>query len=286
MKYGLTLPNGGPWGDARTLADLARLSEDSGWEGLFLEDYIVWQGHQHVATHDPWVALAAIAMQTRRIRIGTSVTALPRRRPWKVAREAVSLDHLSNGRMVLGVGLGDIGDNAGTDLSFTHFAEQTNAKVRAEMLDEALTIIAGLWTGEPFSFAGQHYQVQAITFLPRPVQTPRIPIWVGGGFPLRGPARRAARWDGACLYKVKTHFMQPEDIRALQALVREHHASLDDYDIIVGGAQRDPDPASQLAYMRSVAEAGATWWVEYVGPDAGDLAYVRQLIGGGPIRVD
>jgi len=287
MHYGLTLPNGGPWGDARSLAALAQVAEASGWDGVFLEDYIVWQGHMEVPAYDPWVALAAMAMQTSHVRLGTSVTPLARRRPWKVAREAVTLDHLSNGRMILGVGLGDTGESIGSDTSFTHFGEVLPARTRAEMLDEALAIIAGLWTGQAFSFSGQHYSVREMTFLPRPVQAPRIPIWVGGGWPLKGPSERAARWDGACLYKAGgTHVMEPDDVRALRALVEQRRGSRDGYDIAIGGTQRGADLDKERAYIGSLAEAGMTWWFEYLPPDAGDLDTVRAAIAGGPLRVD
>src|SRR5215468_1636529 len=109
MRYGLSLPNGGVCGDARMLAELGCLAEEAGWDGVFVEDYIVHQSDGAVPTCDPWIALAAIAVGTSRVRLGTSVTPLNRRRPWKVAREAVALDQLSNGRFILGVGSGDAG---------------------------------------------------------------------------------------------------------------------------------------------------------------------------------
>ena len=286
MQYALALPNGGPWGDARTLAELSRLAEDSGWNGVFLEDYIVWQSDQSVPTYDPWVALAAIAMQTKHIRLGTTVTPLARRRPWKLAREAVTIDHLSNGRLILGVGLGDTGESVGSDISFTHFNEMTDAKERAHMLDEALEILTGLWNGEPFHYEGQYYQVQEVTFLPRPVQSPRIPIWVGGGFPLKGPTQRAARWDGACLYKHKTHFLMADDIRALRDLVERQRGSLVGYDIKVGGSARHSGWEEERERIRSLAEAGATWWTEYIPPDSGDLETVRDMIKRGPLFIN
>src|SRR5512136_1979140 len=145
MKYGLSLPNGGV--DAATLIDFAVLAEAAGWDAVFLEDYIVWQGHQEVPTYDPWALLAAIAVRTQRICLGTQVTPLPRRRPWKVAQECVTVDHLSNGRLILGVGLGDL---VGSDVSFSGVGETMDLKQRAGMLDEALDILAGLWRGEPF----------------------------------------------------------------------------------------------------------------------------------------
>jgi alkanesulfonate monooxygenase SsuD/methylene tetrahydromethanopterin reductase-like flavin-dependent oxidoreductase (luciferase family) len=144
MRFGLDLPNGGPWGDARTLSELSQLAEDSGWNGVFLEDYIVWHSDQSVPTYDPWVTLAAIAMQTKQLRLGTNVTPLARRRPWKLTRETVTIDHLSNGRLILGVGLGDTGESVGSDISFTHFNEMKNAKERSHMLDEALEVLTGL----------------------------------------------------------------------------------------------------------------------------------------------
>ena len=116
MRYGICLPNGGACGDPGTLADFAALAEAAGWDGIFLEDYIVWQGHQEVPTYDPWISLAAMALRTTRLRLGTSITPLPRRRPWKVASEAVVIDHLSHGRMILGVGIGD----TSIDVSFSH----------------------------------------------------------------------------------------------------------------------------------------------------------------------
>jgi alkanesulfonate monooxygenase SsuD/methylene tetrahydromethanopterin reductase-like flavin-dependent oxidoreductase (luciferase family) len=285
MQYALSLPNGGSWGDARTLAELAQLAEDSGWNGVFLEDYIVWQSDQSVPTYDPWVALAAIAIQTKQIRLGTTVTPLARRRPWKLAREAVTIDHLSNGRFILGVGLGDTGESVGADISFTHFNEMNNVKTRAHMLDEALEVITGLWNGEPFHYEGQYYQVKEVTFLPRPVQSPRIPIWIGGGFPLRGPTQRAARWDGACLYKHKTHTLMPEDIHTLRDLVQEQRGSLAGYEISVGGSPRREDWEEEREYIRSVAEAGVTWWIEYIPPDSGNLETVRGLIKRGPLFI-
>ncbi|HLO33448.1 MAG TPA: LLM class flavin-dependent oxidoreductase [Anaerolineales bacterium] len=285
MQYGLSLPNGGPWGDARTLANLAGLAEDSGWNGVFLEDYIVWQSNEKVPTYDPWVALAAIALQTRHIRLGTHVTPLARRRPWKLAKETITIDHLSNGRLILGVGLGDTGESVGSDISFTHFNEMQNAKERAHMLDEALEVLVGLWSGEPFRYEGQYYQIKEITLLPRPVQSPRIPIWVGGGFPLKGPLQRAARWDGICPYKHKSHFLTPDDIRTLRDFIQGQRGSLDGYDIVTGGSARRPDWEAERDRIRSLAEAGITWWTEYIPPESGDIETVQSMIKRGPLFI-
>ena len=286
MQYSLSLPNGGTWGDPHSLAELASLAEASGWDGVFLEDYIVWQSHQDVPTFDPWITLAAMAMRTKRIRLGTNVTPLARRRPWKVAREAVSLDHLSNGRLILGVGLGDTGEAVGTDISFTYFGEVTDTRERAQMLDEALDVIVGLWSGEPFAYDGTYYQVKEVRFVPRPLQRPRIPIWVGGGWPLKGPTNRAARWDGSHLYKHKADRMTPEDVRALRATVEQQRGSLEGYDITVSSNQQSSDRDAERAYLRLLAEAGATWCTEYLPPDLGDREAVSAMIGRGPLRID
>jgi alkanesulfonate monooxygenase SsuD/methylene tetrahydromethanopterin reductase-like flavin-dependent oxidoreductase (luciferase family) len=286
MFYALNLPNGGQWSDPYTLAGLAHLAEESGWDGVFLEDYIVWQSQQVVPTYDPWISLAAMAMQTKRIRLGTNVTPLARRRPWKVAREAITLDHLSNGRFILGVGLGDTGESVGSDVSFTHFGEVINAKQRAQMLDEALDVIVGLWSGEPFHYDGTYFQVKEVRFVPRPIQTPRIPIWVGGGWPLKGPTQRAARWDGSRLYKHQTGSMTPDDIHAFQALVHQQRGSLEGYDIVVSTNRRNPAGAEERAHIRSLVEAGATWCAEYIPPTIGDLETVRAHIAQGPLLID
>ena len=279
MHYALSLPNGGA--EARTLVEFATLAEEAGWEAVFLEDYIIWQGQAEVPTYDPWVLLGAMAMVTKRLRLGTMVTPLSRRRPWKVACEAITLDHLSGGRVTLGVGLGDTDWDS---ISFGHFGEITDPRKRAKRLDEGLDILAGLWSGEPFSYHGEYFSIEETTLLPRPVQTPRIPIWVGGAYPFKGPIRRAARWDGACPYKHETHFMTSEDVRAYKASIYENRPSNQPFDICLGGSPRRDDWEEEKAYMHALAEAGMTWWCEYVPPDVPE--YMRKCIERGPLRID
>ena len=286
VKYGLDMASAGPAGDAHTMGELAHIAEESGWDGIFLEDYIVWQSHPEVPTYDPWITLAAIAMRTQRIRLGTMVTPLARRRPWKLAQELVTLDHLSNGRMILGVGLGDTGESIGMDSSFAHFGEMLDPKKRARMLDEGLAIITRIWNGKPFSFDGEFYKIHNVQILPKPVQQPRIPIWVGGGYPNRGPVERALRWDGSCMYKQQGHWMQPEDVRALRERVIALRGTADGYDITMGGAQRWGDEDKQRAYLESLAAEGITWWHEYIPPDAGDFDVQRKMIERGPLKIN
>ncbi len=275
MKCGLALPTGGECGDPRFLVDLAVLAEDSGWDGVFVEDYVCFQGDSATPNCDPWVALAGIAVRTQRVKLGTMVTPLSRRRPQNVARETAGIDQLSNGRMVLGVGLGDTGEHVVGDTSFTSFGEVTDPHTRAEMLDEALDIVAGLLTGEPFGYNGTHYQVREVTFQPPPVQRPRVPIWVGGGYPHPGPTRRATRWDGSCLYHARTHDFRPEDIRALRKAAGDRP-----YDVCIGGRERRDD---DVDYLPEMAAAGVTWWTEYV--PAADRATMTEAVRRGPLRV-
>lgn len=282
MKFAINLPNGRTCGHPRTLAEFARLAEASGWDAVFIEDYIIWQGHNDAPTYDPWVALSAMAMSTTTIRLGTMVTAIARRRPWKLAREVVTIDHLSGGRLILGVGVGE----TEIDSSFTRFGEVTDVKQRAMMVDEALELLARLWSGKETSFNGKFYHLDKVRLLPRPLQKPRIPIWIGGIWPLRGPTQRALRWDGACLYKRSPHSdFTPEDIRELARLARTRQNAYAPFDIVVGHAswQRAKDSRREKAYIASLAEAGATWWSQYISPDSEKV--MRRYIQDGPLRI-
>ena len=286
MRFGLNLGNGGPCADPRTLADLAELAEQSGWDGVFLEDYIVYQNMTGTPTYDPWVCLAAMALRTQRIRLGTTVTPLPRRRVAKLAAETVALDHLSGGRLTLGVGLGDA-----WDVAIANLGEDTDTRVRAAMVDEGLDVLVGLWSGEPFSYQGRFYQVRDITLLPRPVQTPRIPIWIGGQYPKPGPTRRAARWDGSCLF-IPTQYSAsgtgqrdwtPEEVREFLASVADlRPRELERYDMVVGGRARHADWGAERALIQSLGAAGATWWNEWIMP--AERNSVEAAIASGPLR--
>ena len=282
MKFGIYLPNFGPYGYARVLANLALDAESSGWDGFFIWDHIAgWT----LPMVDPWVALAAIAASTNRIRIGTTVTPIPRRRPWKLAREAVSIDHLSGGRLTLGVGIG------GGKAEWGHLGEQPDLKARGAMLDEGLSVLVGLWSGEPFSHTGQYYHIEETQFLPKPLQQPHIPIWVGGNWPFKAPFRRAAQWDGA--FPLFSVWENEEELAQLDEAVRflkGHRKKEQPLDIVIMGVTNDPNSEESVNLVRQRAELGATWWLESLTPFRADKGYedewpveaIRERVLQGP----
>jgi alkanesulfonate monooxygenase SsuD/methylene tetrahydromethanopterin reductase-like flavin-dependent oxidoreductase (luciferase family) len=270
MKYGVGVPPFSDYADARYLARMAREAEDAGWDGFFIWDHIFFDPSFHPMA-DPWVALAAIAMNTQRIRIGTVVTPLARRRPWKLARETVSVDRLSDGRLTLGVGLGDP-----VQWDFGFFGEERDNKVRAKKLDEGLDILTGLWSGERFSYTGEHYQMEEVLFLPRPAQTPRIPVWVGGGWDKHAPMRRAARWEGYVPLKMSST-LTPEEWRDIMGYIRQHRTSDAPFDFVHSGATPGDDPAKAAEIVQPYIEVGVTWWTESVDPWRFGLHWEAQI---------
>jgi len=281
MKFGLDIPTAGEYADPRKLADLAADAEDAGWDGFFIWDIVFMSGGSDAPVVDPWVALSAIAIRTQRIKIGAMLTPLPRRRPWQVAREAVSLDLLSQGRLIFGAGLGY------QERDFASFGEDYDLKKRAEQLDEGLEVLVGLWSGEPFSFHGKHYQVEDVTYLPKPVQSPRIPTWVAGGWPNRKPFRRAARWDGIYLMtvnQVTNELLTPGEVREIVAYINAHRETADPFDIAASG-ETPADAHKGDAIVQPYQEAGATWWIE-LEDSRGSFEAYRERIRRGPPRVE
>jgi alkanesulfonate monooxygenase SsuD/methylene tetrahydromethanopterin reductase-like flavin-dependent oxidoreductase (luciferase family) len=281
MRYAVNVPNFEDYGDARTVAGLAADAEAAGWDGFFVWDHLAFVKAWRLRIADPWVLLTAVALATERLRLGPMVTPLPRRRPWKLARETVTLDRLSGGRLVLGVGLGEPPED-----EYGSFGEPTDPVVRAAMLDEGLEVLTRLWSGETVSFQGRHYRVDQVAFQPTPVQRPRIPIWVAGAWPRPGPLRRAARFDGSCPLKVdatgELATLEPDELRQLLAVVRRHRADpAAPFDVLLGGAT-PPDPAAARAMLEPLAEAGMTWWQETVDPRQTDLATFRRRVRQGP----
>lgn len=291
MKYGMHLPNFAGYADARLLADLARTAEDAGWDGFFLWDHLLFCELDRFPHVDTWVALTAIAMNTQRITFGPLVTPVPRRRPWKLARETVSVHNLSGGRLVLGVGLGDP-----VEWEYRFFHDDTDPKIRAQKLDEGLTILKGLWSGETFGFEGEHFHIEPMTFLPKPV-TP-IPVWVGGNWPNRPPFRRAARHDGVFPNIANGQGdMTPDRLREILDYIHQQRPSDADsasYDVLIGGIT-EPGTDDYAKKIAPYEQAGATWWIEDLSPlrfgigwenlwREWDIPRLRARIEAGPPR--
>jgi alkanesulfonate monooxygenase SsuD/methylene tetrahydromethanopterin reductase-like flavin-dependent oxidoreductase (luciferase family) len=253
MRSGLSLPLFDPLADPAVVARLAAEAEEAGWDGVFVWDHIRWR-EPVAAVGDTQITLAAIAAATERIRFGPMVTPLARRRPAKVARETVALDLLSGGRLTLGVGLGS--DEFASEYSIT--GEELDDRRRAQMLDEALEILEAAWSGEPVRHRGEHYTVDAMRFLPRPVQRPRVPVWVAGYAGKPRPMRRAARYDGFFPIDLESADQLAEIVASVGALREQAGWAPDDpYEVIVG-LEPGTDPAPYH-------EAGATWWL--TGPE-------------------
>lgn len=269
MKYGFTVTAGDP----RTVAELAAEAETAGWDGVFYWDAIAIA---EMEIFDPWVVLAAMAMRTTRVRLGAMVTPPSRRRPWKLAREAMTMDHLSNGRLVLPVGLGALDDDA-----FGNVGEPTLARTRAELLDESLAILEGLWSGDPFGYAGRHYRFGPMTFRPMPVQRPRIPIWVVGIPASERSMRRTLRFDG--IHPQTNDPRRIKEVAAFVARERDPAVRSRSFEIIVEGTS-EHDAIGASAVIRPLAEAGATWWVESDWNGA-TVDSLRLRIRAGPPRL-
>ncbi len=279
MRFGISLPIHGHFSDPPLHMHLAIAAEQAGWDGYFVWDHIAWEelGRSKPVT-DPWIVLAAIAARTERIYLGPIVTPLARRRPWKVARETVALDYLSNGRLIFGAGLG-----ARAKPEFEAFGEEGDAKIRGRKLDEALDVLTGLWGGESFSYDGEYFEIENAQFLSKPQQSPRIPIWVAGSWQdndKRRPFKRAARYDGVAPF-IHGRDATPEDFLAIRAYIRRYRADDRPFDMVCGRTFSEQGIADAKT-LSPFAEAGVTWWMPGVVPSELVVDQVRVLVEKGP----
>ena len=273
----IAVPNFGE--EPAGLIELGVAAEEAGFDGFFLWDHIVFSNRDDgPPIIDPWLVLAVVAARTSRIRLGTMITPVPRRRPWQLARQTASLDRLSGGRLILGVGIGSpaYGD-------FGIFHEPSGDRARADMLDEGLAVLDGLWSGERFSYAGQHFTVDPVRFTPVPVQRPRVPVWVGGVLPATRPIARAARWDGVVPIRfARRSLIWPSvaDIADVRERVTAARGSADGYDVVVW-AEVAAQPADVPALAAPYQAAGATWWIETAKPEPDWWEGVTRRVAGG-----
>lgn len=274
MKYGFVLSYGTP----SDLLNMATAAEESGWDGVFTWDAI---SINNMAVYDPWVMMGAIAGVTERVTIGAMVLPLSRRRPWKVAKEATSVDHLSNGRLVLPVGLGTPEDRGFCGVN----TDSADRRDRAERLDECLEILELAQIGDSFSYTGKHFQVEDMHLLPKPVQQ-RIPVWAVGAWPKAKSLARPARWDGIIPVDMSEGVsmfdpIRPEIVQAVAEWMSEHRTRDGAFDIVVEGKTRD---AHDTAYVREVSDAGATWFIESRWDDTETASTLMERIKLGPPR--
>jgi alkanesulfonate monooxygenase SsuD/methylene tetrahydromethanopterin reductase-like flavin-dependent oxidoreductase (luciferase family) len=277
MKFGVITS----YGSTQDYVAMARDAEDAGWDGVFAwDDIAVERGD----VFDPWVMLGAMAAVTQRVTLGAMIFSLARRRPWKVARESITLDNLSRGRMVLPVGLGGTWDGGYSRVS----TEDPSVRIRAEKLDECLEILELAWSGETVSFEGTHYSMRDLRFDP-PVQRPRIPIWPVGAWPYPKSLRRAARWDGVIVSDKsgtsEDEAATPGVVASVAAWMSEHRQSTGPFDIVVEGVTSGSDHAADRAMLEPMAEAGATWFIESRWEADQSVDTVRERIGRGPPRL-
>ena len=263
MRHAPYLAPFGELADPRVMVDLAVTAEGAGWDGVFLWDHALRPASEAAEVADVWVTLAAMAANTGTIRLGPMVTPIVRRRPQKLAREAVTLDHLSGGRLTLGLGLGV---DTGGELS--RFGEVVGEQERGDILDEGVELLSALWSGEPVEHRGAQFTADGVRFRPRPQQRPRIPLWFAARGGSRRPVRRAARWDG--LFPVDT---TPDQLEAMVELVVAERGSLDGFDVAT--------LAMPGIDIDDLARRGATWamWSFLPGEPAVD---VLAAIEAGP----
>ncbi len=278
MKFGVVTS----FGSAKAYVSMAREAEEAGWDGVFAwDDISVERGD----VFDPWVVLGAMAAVTERVTLGAMVFSLPRRRPWKVARETITLDNLSDGRLVVPVGLGGTWDGGYSRVS----TEDPSRRVRAEKLDECLDILELAWSGETVSYQGTHYWMHDLHFDPRPVQRPRIPIWPIGAWPHAKSLRRAARWDGVIVSDMsgasEDEAATPAVVSEIAAWMAEHRAGNDPFDIVIEGLTSGADHAADRATLEPMAEAGATWFIESRWEEDQSVDTIRERIRRGPPRL-
>ena len=264
MRHALTIPPYGELADPAALVELAVSAEQAGWDAVFLWDHVLRRPGDPQETADPWVAMAAMAVATERVRLGPMVTPITRRRPIKLARECTTLDHLSGGRLTLGLGLG-----VDTTRELSAFGEIVDARERGARLDEGVELLCQMWSGDEVDFHGAHFTADKVTVLPKPVQQPRIPMWFAARGSARKPVRRAARYDG--LYPIE---VTEASLRAALDLIVEERGTLDGFDVIVR-------PSPDLSY-EFLAELGVSWAI--MGTAPGDMS-IFDLAATAPAEV-
>jgi alkanesulfonate monooxygenase SsuD/methylene tetrahydromethanopterin reductase-like flavin-dependent oxidoreductase (luciferase family) len=268
MRFGLSVPN---FAEPHRLLDVARAADSAGWDGFFLWDHMLFDVDEPPPISEPWTVLAAAALVTATVRLGTLVTPVARRRPWVLARQVTTVDHLSRGRAVLGVGLG-----VPPAAEYAAFGEDDDPRHHAALLDEGLDVIAALWSGEAVDHDGRHHHLRGPRLLPPPVQRPRVPIWVAAMLPARAGVRRAARWDGVAPIVFEADGLRPATPEEVAGIVHEADRPRGALEVVVWAIA--PDSPLRAAY----ADAGATWLIEGPAPGPRWLDDAMAIAIAGP----
>ncbi|MGA2208998.1 MAG: LLM class flavin-dependent oxidoreductase [Acidimicrobiales bacterium] len=280
MKHGLFLPLFGEFADPARVVDVARQAEDAGWDGLFLWDHVY--GGEGVPVGDAFVALAAVAASTSKLRLGPLVTPLTRRRPWVLARQTTSVDHLSGGRLIFGTGLGDEGW-LGELTAFSEAAQDEGQ--RQTLLDESMAVLLQFWSGKPVRHDGSWLHVDSAPFLPTPVQQPRIPVWVSARWPRANPLRRAAHVDGVLpIFVDERDYLVPPDPSEVSKIRDELRrlGAPPQHDLVLRGALGPKWTDEALERLRVFSNAGATWWLESFGREEAPSSIFDRVVAGPP----
>lgn len=272
MKLGIALP----YNISRQAGKLAKLAEDAGWDGIFLGDAI-W-------TEDPMITLAAAACSTSRIRLGTMITPVPLRRPWKLASESLALDRLSEGRLTLGLAAGAVW------MGWQGFPDEvTETHSRVEMLDETIELLKLFFRCKPFDYDGKHYHlkltlVDEMYYPGKPVQQPSIPLWVVGIWPMEKSMQRTLKGDGVIVEARSPDGsnadVTPQHVGEIKEFVRANRSMDTPFDIVINGSTKGLDEAQAREQLQAWQEAGATWWIEGMWDES--VESVEKYILKGP----
>lgn len=241
MKHAINLPAIGNLADPLALIEIAQAADENGWDGLFLWDNLFFEHNGvPIPALDPWLLLGCVAIRTRRIRLGPMVTPIPSRRIGQLARSTATLDVLSDGRLILGCGLG--GDSLG---ELSAFGETPMGRKRGDMLDDGLAALRELWSSDAVTFRRPHLRIENVSMRPKPVQKPSVPIWLGTRGAAR-PVRRAARYDGIFPIDVT-----PDDLARILDQIRGIRGSLDGFDVAVA--------VTPKLHLSHFSQQGVTW---------------------------
>jgi alkanesulfonate monooxygenase SsuD/methylene tetrahydromethanopterin reductase-like flavin-dependent oxidoreductase (luciferase family) len=275
MKFGLFLANFDDHAQADVLMNFGIAADQAGWDGVFLADHLHYQNKMKFI--DPWIMLAGLASRTKNVKLGTWVAAVPRRQPWQLARDLASLDQLSNGRIILGAGLGTPPED------YTAFGMEYDPKQLAKRFDESLDILDGLWSERRFSYDGDIYKISDVDLYPKPMQQPRIPILIAGRWPAKNPIERGARWDG--IMPISQNWPKPFSLDEIKSCVEFYQSCRETNapgDVVVMHSDDSPPLDEFIPFCQ---EIGVTWILFGLWPQAASIEEYMERIKQGPPKI-